>query len=113
MSSTSASDYRLLCAAFVEEVLLRPRMCFRDLSELSAILHGHAVAFSQLGLVGTRGHTFNAAFSDWLVVGTGVSASTGWAPAVEELASAAGVDAEALFADLVRAFLKEWPPATS
>jgi len=108
MSSTSGSDYRRLCAALIEEALLRPRMYFRDLDSLEQILHGHAAAFSQLGIVGTREETFNTAFADWLRRETGVSAAAGWAHACSELAAAGGYDAEVLFVERVREFLREW-----
>ncbi|MCK6501991.1 hypothetical protein L6R53_01065 [Myxococcota bacterium] len=108
MSSTSVSDYRQLCAAFIEEALLRPRMYFRDLRALEQILHGHAAAFSQLGVLDRSEETFNSAFVAWLRAETGVSAAAGWAHAVSELAEAAGIDPEGLFVEWVRKFLPAW-----
>lgn len=115
MSSTSGSDYRLMCAAFIDEALLRPRMYFRDLAALESILHGHAAAFSQLGYLGAREETFNASFATWLRAKTGVSAAAGWAHAVTELAEKADTNAEALFVERAREFLRDWsdnPPPT-
>jgi hypothetical protein len=108
ISSTPGSDYRQLCAAFIEEALLHPRMYFHDLGSLEQILQGHAVAFSQLELVGRRDEMFNAAFADWLRRETGVSAAAGWAQAIADLAAVAGMDAEALFVERVWIFLVEW-----
>ncbi len=104
----AGSDYRQMCAAFIEEALLRPRMYFRDLDSLESILHGHAAAFSQLGRAGPREEMFNAAFAAWLRGKTGVSAAAGWAHAISDLAAGSGMDAEVLFIQTVREFLGEW-----
>jgi hypothetical protein len=101
-----------MCYAFIEEALLRPRMYFRDLPELEAILHGHGVAFGQLGLI-NREEPFNRSFAAWLRRETGASAAAGWADAVTQLAEAAGMDTEALFVERVRAFLREWAATAS
>ncbi len=87
-------------------------MYFATLKMLEASMGGHETAFAQLDLIG-REESFNRHFAAWLRAETGVSAAAGWAHAVGELASAAGVDAEGLFADLVRTFLKEWITAAN
>ena len=110
MSFTSDSRYRRAVVEYVEAALLRPRMYFKSLRELEAALGGHATAFDQLGLIG-RDEAFNSSFGAWLRRETGVSAASGWAWAISDLAEAAGTDAEALFVERVRAFLREWGPA--
>lgn len=85
-----------------------PRMYYRDLASLEQILHGHSVAFSQLGVVEKREEMFNHAFAAWLRRREGASVASGWSHACLALASRAGQDAERLFAVQVRDFLRQW-----
>jgi hypothetical protein len=83
-------------------------MFFTKLPDLETLLHGHGLAFLQLGLVTDHSATFNESFADWLVTTRGSSAAAGWAVAIEELAIAKGVDAVGLFFELVEEFIDSW-----
>lgn len=107
MLSISVSKYRKCCADFLEKVLYRPQMYFRTLDELEAIMRGHATAFDQLGII-DRDKSFHSCFGDWVYSKTGVSSESGWAHAIESLASVEGTDSVKLFSKLVRSFLIHW-----
>ncbi len=107
MSLISDSKYRKACTDFIENALLRPRMYFGSLKELEAIMRGHGTAFDQLGLI-DRDSSFHSSFGDWLYENKGASSSSGWAYAIESLASIKGDDSEKLFSMLVREFLAHW-----
>jgi len=84
-------------------------MHFRDVAEFEAILHGHYLAYDQLGHRLERSETFNSAFSEWLYRAKGATgASAGWAFSIGELASAQGRDATELFSEFVREFFPLW-----
>ncbi len=85
-------------------------MFFGTLAELETLMHGHGLAFLQLGLVTDRGATFNESFGDWIASTKGSSVAAGWAVATEELAERAGVDAVGLFFELVEEFIGSWCP---
>lgn len=106
MTSISASDYRHRCSDYIREALGRPRMYYRSLEELEAILSGHQLAFEQLGAI-NRDDSFHHQFVEWLRQTRQASASAGWAGAVESLALEK-VDSEVLFAELVVEFLTNW-----
>ena len=107
MSLISDSKYRNACTDFIKNALLRPRMYFSSLKELEAIMRGHGTAFDQLGLI-NRDSSFHSSFGDWLYENKGASSSSGWADAIESLASTKGHDSEKLFSTLVREFLGQW-----
>lgn len=83
-------------------------MFFVDLRELESLMHGHAVAFLQLGLVTDETGTFNASFRRWLVSTKRGSIASGWAIGIEELAGAAGVHAVSLFFEFAEEFFDSW-----
>lgn len=83
-------------------------MFFASLAELETLMHGHGVAFLQLGLVTDDSVTFNSSFGKWLVSTKGGSAAAGWAVAIEELARTAGVDAVRIFFELAEEFFESW-----
>lgn len=88
-------------------------MFFASLAELETLMHGHGVAFVQLGLVTDRSATFNDRFGDWLLVEKGSSAAAGWAVAIEKLAGKKGVDAVGLFFELAEEFIDSWEQPVS
>lgn len=108
MTSTSVSRYTELCRTFFDSVRRQPRMFFAKLADLETLMHGHGLAFLQLGIVTDRLATFNESFGDWLAVRRGSSVAAGWAVAVEELAKAKGVDPVGLFFELAEEFMDSW-----
>jgi len=107
MTSTSDSDYLSHCRAFLAPMKRRPRMFFSSLPELETMMHGHSVAFLQLGLIPDESAAFNYRFRDWLLDREKCSTASGWALAVENLAAQqVGVSAVTLFFDLVTEFLE-------
>jgi hypothetical protein len=82
-------------------------MYFRSLEELEAIMRGHATAFDQLGII-NREDSFHSCFGYWLYDNTDTSSASGWAHAVELLASNKGDDPVEVFSRLVRRFLVHW-----
>ena len=107
MTSISVSDYQNGCSKLIREAVRRPRMYYRSLDELEAVLSGHQIAFEQLGVI-SRDQSFQTCFVDWLYRTMNASGSAGWACAIESLASARGDDAESVFAELVEQFLSQW-----
>ncbi len=85
-------------------------MFFGSLADLETLMHGHGLAFLQLGLVTDRATTFNESFGNWIASTKGSSAAAGWAVATEELAEKTGVDPVGLFFDLVEEFIESWCP---
>ena len=83
-------------------------MFFSQLAELETQMHGHGLAFLQLGLVTDRSETFNESFGSWLVSTRSCSVAAGWAVAIEELARTTGVDQVELFFELVGDFIEIW-----
>lgn len=102
------SDYRQHCREYVSSALARPEMYFGNLEELEALLHGHGYAFTQLGLVGDRADTFNAAFGSWLAERHQLSAAGGWANALQQDAEAKAVAPLSLLAERLNEFWDDW-----
>lgn len=107
MRTLSLSDYRKASAELIEAAIHRPRMYFRTLSELEALLRGHEAAFEQLRVI-DRCESFTQHFITWVSQTTGASGAAGWAYALEQIAERSGDDPETLFAEYVRRFLSEW-----
>ena len=106
MTSISVSDYRRKCAEYIREALKRPRMHYRSLEELEAILSGHQIAFEQLGVIG-REESFHQEFVEWLRRTRQAPGSAGWACAIKSL-TIEEADPEQLFGKLVEEFLEQW-----
>jgi hypothetical protein len=83
-------------------------MFFRELTELETMMHGHGLAFLQLGFVSDRSATFNVSLAKWLRATRNISTQAGWALAIEELAGRTRVDAQALFFELLEKFIDSW-----
>lgn len=108
MKSTSASNYAELTRAFFDSVRRQPRMFFAKLADMETLMHGHGLAFLQLGLLTDRLATFNQCFGAWLAATRASSVAAGWAVAVEELAREEGVDEVELFFELAEEFFDSW-----
>ena len=85
-------------------------MFFARLAELETLMHGHGLAFLQLGLVSDRSATFNESFGAWLVSTKDSSVAAGWAVAIEEMAKDTDADPVGLFFELEEEFLEYWFP---
>ena len=87
-------------------MLRTPSMFYRSLKELEAIVAGHQYAFAQLGVIDPQ-ESFNYSFGQWLYEVKGVSASAGWAYAIESLMQ---IDASHgnEFNELVMEFVDQW-----
>jgi hypothetical protein len=79
-------------------------MFFFQLADLETLMHGHGLAFLQLGLIDERSSTFNHRFGAWLAATRGRSVAAGWAVAIEELARDEGLEAIGLFFELAQEF---------
>ncbi len=95
-------------------------MVYRNLAELEAVMYGHEVPFYQSKQI-SGDDSFNRQFRSWLSDRFDVSASGGWALAIENLAKREGVETkggvhdrlddremDAYFAGLMTDFLSEW-----
>lgn len=108
MTSTSVSNYMELCRTFFESVRRQPRMFLIKLADMETLMHGHGLAFLQLGLLTDRSATFNQSFGAWLAATRGSSVAAGWAVAIEEFAREEGVDEFGLFFELAEDFIGSW-----
>lgn len=108
MTSPSVSRYAGFCRSFFASVERRPLMYFSRLADLETIMHGHGLAFIQLGVVDDRSATFNHRFGEWLMTTGASSSAAGWAVAVESLANARAVDPIGLFFELLDEFMDSW-----
>lgn len=81
-------------------------MYFRSLGDLESILYGHWCAFEQVHGIAPS-ESFNTRFGAWLYRTRGVSASGGWALAVEELGTEPGEAVADVFFRLADAFWAE------
>ena len=106
MKSNFTSPYWRMCADYVYAALQRPTMYFQSLSEMEAMLSGHAEAFCQLGLI-VREEAFNSKFNDWLYERKAISTSAGWAHAINQLGNTDAGNATSAFAALFIEFMQE------
>lgn len=83
-------------------------MFFAELSEMETLMHGHGLAFLQLGLLADNSATFNQRFGAWLTTRKGISAAAGWAVALERLATEKSLDEIQLFFDVAEEFFDFW-----
>lgn len=104
------TDYTYLCFSYISEIQERPSMYFSNLLQLEAIMHGHWVAFVQLGLVSDRYHSFNSCFADWVRTHFDVSCSAGWALGIQDAAIKMAIDPHYLFFQTVFEFIAIWDP---
>lgn len=101
-------DYKKACAAYIRSASKRPGMYFRELKDFESQLHGHAVAYQELGQISDiRAAGFNSNFKDWLYDQYGYSCSSGWAYAIEDAVETPD-DAGPRFFELVEPFLEQW-----
>lgn len=107
MTLISVSDYRHACAKYIREALQRPRMYYRSLNELEAMMSGHYVAYEQLGGI-EKHQSFRKEFIAWLWESKGMSGSAGWAYAIQALASSEQKNEEELFSRLINEFFDHW-----
>ena len=70
-------------------------------------MHGHALAFEQLGQLPGKTRAFNAQFGDWLRKQLGISCSSGWAYAMASLSESKD-DGLPQLSQLVESFLDQW-----
>ena len=101
---TSMTSYRAACREFLDSASRRPGMFFRGLADLEMLLHGHGIAFLQLGVLIDSADTFNDRFGAWLRTVRSCSLAAGWAVAVEALAEREGLDPVELFFELEAEF---------
>jgi hypothetical protein len=83
-------------------------MFFNKLADLETLMHGHGLAFLQLGLVNDRSETFNQSFGSWLAATRGNSVAAGWAVVIEDHAREKGLDEVGLFFELAEEFMDSW-----
>lgn len=101
------SEYRRACAEYIERVRQRPGMFVSSLEDLESVLHGHGVAFEQMGEVESWSSTFNEAFGRWLASSVGLSCASGWGFSVQNLALEGRREPIAVFFQLFGQFCRE------
>ena len=99
--------YKSACASYIRKASKRPEMFFRSLDDLGHQMHGHAVAYVELGALSDYDDRFNRQFGNWLYENYQLSCSCGWADAIEDSTESKD-QAEARFFEFVEQFLEQW-----
>ncbi len=115
MKSTSRHNepnYRVLVTMLLDEIVERPGMHPPRVGEFEAMLHGHAVACHELGVLEHWDDQFNWQFMRWLDHRHGWDMTRGWARAIQRRHRRI-INARDEFIELLKAYLAEQHPDRS
>ena len=104
-NTISQKKYRKHVSEFISQLQTRPEMSYKNLHELTMIMHGHYVSFWQLGY---EGKSFNESFAHWLNCKKAISVCQGWGNAIEKISCKDLERTQGLFEQLITEFFQEW-----
>jgi hypothetical protein len=101
------SEYRQAWQGYLEHVRSRPLMYASEPIELEWTMHGHGIAFKQMGKLEEGAITFNDEFARWLVSSFGLSCASGWGYALQSHAGKSKRDAFSVFFEAYDRFCRD------